>query len=278
MRAGDSVHDFVLQACARSFTIRCGDIESADVIRTGFGELFHPAAASSKKGRILIARSASDGGFTASVCESRPVSLVDADALLFYVDKWLTLSLQRSRPDLYFLHAGAVASRGRVAVLVAPSGAGKSTLAYALLTRRFEYLSDELAPIDTRTRRVWPYPHALCLKSVPPEPYRLPPGAVRTGRRFHVPVTRDSAPDPLPMAAVFFVRRTARSEAICRPVSAAVAAAHMTASALNPLAHPRGGLDVAMTLGRSCPCFELDSSNLPAACDAVETILATAAK
>jgi hypothetical protein len=39
--------------------------------------------------------------------------------------------------------------------------------------------------------------------------------------------------------------------------------------ALNPLAHADGGLDAAVTVARSVPCYELDIHDLPVAVDAV---------
>jgi hypothetical protein len=52
-------------------------------------------------------------------------------------------------------------------------------------------------------------------------------------------------------------------------MSAAQGAARLMAHALNPLAHPVGGLDAAVALARSVPCYELDIHDLPGAVDAV---------
>lgn len=61
------------------------------------------------------------------------------------------------------LHAGAVARNGRALVLVGESGRGKSTLTASLVRRGWEYLSDEVAIVDTETRTVLPYAKALDL-------------------------------------------------------------------------------------------------------------------
>jgi hypothetical protein len=45
------------------------------------------------------------------------------------------------------------------------------------------------------------------------------------------------------------------------------------ANALNPLAHNGHGLDVAVTISRTVPSFELESGDLRRACAAVEAIL-----
>ena len=51
-------------------------------------------------------------------------------------------------------------------LLAGASGNGKSTTAWALLHRGFQYLSDELAPLDLSAMTVHAFPHALCLKHV----------------------------------------------------------------------------------------------------------------
>jgi hypothetical protein len=194
--------------------------------------------------------------------------------LLFLLDKELTLELQRRRPDLYFLHAAAV-SRGETAlVFVAPSGSGKSTLTWVLLTHGFGYLSDELAPIDLGSTSVHDYPHAIHLKRPPPAPYALPAAAIETPSGWHVPGAALGEPvrDPLPIGAICFIDRSGSLPSRPNPVTPASAAARLFANALNPLAHPNDGLDAAVAIARSIPCFELDTSSLPQAHAGVEQI------
>jgi hypothetical protein len=67
----------------------------------------------------------------------------------------------RSRRGV-FLHAGAVAWRGRAIVLPGASGSGKTTLVAELVRAGAGYLSDEFAVI--RGHRVVPYPKALSVR------------------------------------------------------------------------------------------------------------------
>lgn len=215
-------------------------------------------------------------GFTVTTDDDKPVLLEDAGDLLFHLDKDLTIALQLQRADLFFLHAAVVALDDRAVVLSAPSGTGKSTLALALLQDGFDYLSDELAPIDAPRLTVHPFPHALCLKSPPPAPYRLPTEALQAGERYHVPadILRARArTQSLPVAAFVFLRPGSRTMTACRPITPGAAIAHLMANALNSLAHPAAGLDVAAMLSQAAPCFELDSADLGVACRAVREIL-----
>jgi hypothetical protein len=196
----------------------------------------------------------------------------DLGDLLYLLDKQITLTLQGSRKDLVFIHGGAVTTPdGRVIVLTAASGSGKSTLTWALLHHGFGYMSDELAPIDPVTLNVQAYPHAVCLKKPPPPPYDLPPETLTTTRSLHVPVAASGQAGSL--AAILFVdHRHPEGHPMLTPVNAARAALRLYPNTLNPLAHPNDGLDAVATIVRQVPCYELNTLNLPAACEAVRAL------
>lgn len=222
-----------------------------------------------------IGRARSGKGYRVATDGRKPVEFSRLRDLLFYLDKDITIALQHERSDLFFLHAAVVALDGRAVVLSAPSGSGKSTLTLALTHDGFDYVSDELAPIDPRRRVVHPFPHALCLKTLPPPQYRLPAKVLRAGKRLYLPAESlggGARTKSLPIAAFVFLRRGPEARRASRRITSGAAAAHMVANALNALAHPHAGLDVAASLGRSVPCFELDTTDLGNACEAVRGI------
>jgi hypothetical protein len=199
------------------------------------------------------------------------------DDLVYYLEKDITIEIQRRRPDLLFLHGAAVEWRGAAVVLAADSGSGKSTTTWALLHHGFRYLSDELAVIDPDTLRVFAYPHAVCLKQPPPPPYGLPAATLRLGRTTHVPVTALPAPladDPLPLGAVFLIRHdpdliTPR----LRRLGAAEASARIYVNALNALAHADRGLDAALQIAGHVPCFALSTGELGETCEIIRSAI-----
>jgi hypothetical protein len=188
-------------------------------------------------------------------------------------DKDLIIETQKLRPDLYFVHAAVVAFRERAIALVAPSGFGKSTTTWALLHHSFQYLSDEIAPIEPRTFRVLPFPRALCLKKTPPGHYPLPPDAVVTGRTIYVPTSLfsgDPVSKPLPLSMIFFLRFLGETQPpILKPMSSADAAVRLLINTLNPLAHPEYGLDNAVAIAANTPCFELLTGDVHSTCELV---------
>jgi len=78
------------------------------------------------------------------------------------------IGILKSRyPDLQILsliHAGVTAHGDKVVLLPAGTERGKSTLTAALIHAGFSYLSDDMAPIDKPTGRVFPFPLGLSLR------------------------------------------------------------------------------------------------------------------
>jgi hypothetical protein len=68
------------------------------------------------------------------------------------------------RPDLLWIHAGAVHREGRAVMLAGASGRGKSPLVTSLCARGWAYLSDEIVPLDPHTGRILPFPLAPRLR------------------------------------------------------------------------------------------------------------------
>lgn len=193
--------------------------------------------------------------------------------VVYLLEKLITIDLQKLRTDLYFLHSSALERRGRVTLIIAESGTGKSTTAWALLQHGYHYLSDELAPIDPASFDVHPYPHALCLKTPPPDPYPVPENAVRTERTIHIPVAAlpsAAVTQPTPLRALLFLQRDAQVSApTVAPVSPAEAGARLYANTLNALAHPGSGLDVAIRIAGAVPAFVVNAGDLHATCELI---------
>jgi hypothetical protein len=202
-----------------------------------------------------------DGGYYLKTPEGAILGADNDSQFLFNFEKDLTLALQAVRQDLYFIHGAALALADAGCLFVAASGSGKSTTAWAALHLGFDYLSDELAPINLIEKTIIPYPHALCLKALPPTPYALPSGTLYTARTIHVPTAclpSEVRFDPIPLKAIFFVKyQPERGEPSISPISQAEAAARLYANGLNQLAHQDCGLSGAVAICRDTPAFEL---------------------
>lgn len=205
-----------------------------------------------------------------------PVLARDNSEFLYMFEKDITIETQKLRSDLYFLHAAVLELDGRALALVAPSGYGKSTTTWGLLHHGLKYLSDELAPICLETMQVHPFPHALCLKEVPPENYPLPRKTIFTTRTAHVPtqfLPGATIMECVPLEAIFFVQFIADiSDPVLRPLGKGKAAAHLFTNALNPLAHTGEGLDGAIEIASRTRCFEMSLANLTPTCELIKSV------
>jgi hypothetical protein len=79
----------------------------------------------------------------------------------------LTALLETARPSrrwLGILHAAAVSTQGRCAILCGAKGSGKSTLAAALVAAGADFVTDDYAPLEQASWRVWPVPFAPGIK------------------------------------------------------------------------------------------------------------------
>lgn len=228
--------------------------------------------------RFELVREPETGHFRIARDAEAPLLARKDSEFLFMFEKDMTIELQRQRADLFFLHAAVVEYQGKTALISAPSGTGKSTLTFALLHSGFNYLSDELAPVELNPLRVHPYPHALCLKAAPPEPYRLPVETLDAGRTLHVPpsvLPCKTITDPQTLNAIFFIRREgAAGGAELKKLGDAEVVARLYTNSLNALAHAGDGLDAAVRIAECVPGYELDSTNLGAAMDAIRSALA----
>lgn len=81
-----------------------------------------------------------------------------AELLFPYLRREVLLFFTKARPDLLWLHSGAVRDDRGAIVIPGTSGRGKSTIVTQLCTRGWKLLSDEAAPIRMGTSQVLPFP------------------------------------------------------------------------------------------------------------------------
>jgi hypothetical protein len=256
-----------------TFQFDCRDSVTEFLILKNFGNKDSPSDLS---GPVYRLQKTDEGFLIQDSHGTLEEAATDGD-FVYAVEKKLTIEAQLRRQDLYFVHAGVLASHAGAFVLSGESGAGKSTLTWALLHNGFDYLSDELAPIELEGLRVYPYPHAICLKKEPPIPYILPKGVLRTSRTFHVPV--ESLPsracrEEQPLRFLFFIRYDpAESEPRILPISPMEGAARLYSNTLNSLAHAGLGLEKAISIAKNYECFTVTSPSAERTCRALQEIV-----
>ena len=253
--------------------VECLDKQSASLLNSNYG--WFKRAVEEPQITYRITPQATGEGRLIARNGAYPELARDDGDFLYMFEKDMTIETQKLRSDLYFVHAAVLELDGRALALVAPSGYGKSTTTWGLLHCGFKYLSDELAPVHLTAMQVHPFPHALCLKKLPPNEYPLPEETIFTARTAHVPaqfLPCETPSESIPLEAIFFVRFVGEiSEPGLRPMAKGEAAARLFTNALNPLAHCGDGLDGAIEIVSKTHCFELLSSNLKSTCELIKS-------
>ncbi|MDJ0656311.1 MAG: hypothetical protein QNJ40_19275 [Xanthomonadales bacterium] len=246
------------------------DTRLQSLISSNFGA-FKAIAESAAPCEIDISIDCDDDGFDVSgrigsVTESFHVS---SEHILYGVESFLVPALQLARPKMMFLHGAVVACGDQAFLIVGESGAGKSTLTWALASGDFDYLSDELAPVsfdEAGSPMVMDYPHAICLKSLPEEPFCVPETTLYTGATWHIPVKPPESRSGFPsrIKKIFFINHRGHSgtEARVTELTASDAAFKLYPNVLNALAHENQGLSMVRRLSESVACYNILSADL----------------
>ena len=261
------MHAIALRIFDQPIRLRIDDPAALQLVQACYSAFRDESAAAPDALEVDVA-AASDGTSWTVSYGNEAVACAELADLAYEIEKGLTIELQNRRRDLLFLHAAAVDVNGVGTLITGESGAGKSTLCWGLCNEGCRYLSDELAPVRLDTLQIEPYPHAICLKSVPEGGYAAPPTSLRTRVTTHIPV--ESIPGGIVHGAselrniVFLSDEADGADPGLEKIAPAEAAARLYVLSLNPLAHDKDGLAAAARVARAVSCFRLNRSD-PAA-------------
>lgn len=192
-------------------------------------------------------------------------SLVDVVRCVRYSAIQLLIN---ARPDLLWLHAGAVALRGRAVLLPGARGGGKSTLVTSLCARGWSYLSDDVVPLDPASHAVLPFPQGPAVREYPGQ--EMPPKWLRMPNKTELDLRPDSVCwAPASPAAVVrpSYRRDVRAElSVSSPVTTAF---HLLEQCWNFPSHREAAVGFVCALAQRVPGYSVAFSDGEAAADVV---------
>ena len=119
--------------------------------------------------RRFILLTVGDGIWRYEMGNGRSPMFPDLELVIPMLDGELRRYVASSSPDRVFVHAGAVAYRGRAIVIPGQAFSGKTTLVAALARAGAVYYSDEYAVLDERGF-VHPYARPLSIRQPDPQP------------------------------------------------------------------------------------------------------------
>ena len=177
----------LLRVLSCDIAVRCGDEASSDLLRECYSAFLLPAETEFLPALVYdVSPAGHPNGWTMR-CDETAIHCRDSYDLIYEFEKDMTQRVQLLRPDLFFIHGAALSVAERCVIISGASGSGKSSLAWFMSHNGFDYLSDELAPVDPAVLHVEPYPHAVCLKNEPLSEPALPDSTQYTDATIHVP-------------------------------------------------------------------------------------------
>jgi hypothetical protein len=223
-------------------------------------------------------RSSGDGGVDLylddALCAQLPEPSQAVDRLLWDINR---ASADASDEHLLF-HAGGVQFTDQAILLPAASGRGKSTLVAGLVHAGLGYLSDELLALSLDDTRVLAYPKPVALKAGSFGPVRdlglePPAGTDRfSGDEWYVrpaDLGAQSAGGPCVPALVIVPRYVPGAVTSSRRLSSTETFLALALNSVNLDHHGEQGAHVVADLVERCDAFELEMSDLTAACKLV---------
>ncbi|GJG86403.1 hypothetical protein tb265_15840 [Gemmatimonadetes bacterium T265] len=195
-----------------------------------------------------------------------------ADDLFIHIKADIIYQMITSRPDLLWLHAGAVEKDGVAVVVSGPPGRGKSTLVTLLARAGWRLMSDDVLALDMCADVVVPFPQL-------PNP-RVFPGREVTGDDFYA-LQRELAVMP----AEAFHRERTRLGAVIFPCFQPGAepdlvrrrpgegALDMLRNCVNVADHKAAAVARAAGLARVVPMYSLTYGVAASAVDQIQRLL-----
>jgi Coenzyme PQQ synthesis protein D (PqqD) len=105
-----------------------------------------------------------DRGAFVLTCDDGFVECLDTAPAARWAMVRQLVTAARCRPWLALLHAGAIAVPAGCLLLCGDSGAGKSTLLAGLVHAGFEFVADDIVPLEQGTGFAWPVGLAMSIK------------------------------------------------------------------------------------------------------------------
>jgi hypothetical protein len=147
-----------------SVHVRYDSHEIAGLVALMLGYLAVPSAENPDHDMDIVANDSGQGYLI--IVDNRVVETATdpADAAVMAFREIAELACRRE-DWLIILHAGSVAWQGQGIIFPSSGGAGKTTLTAALIRHGFDYINDDVIPVERGTGKLIPVPISLCIKS-----------------------------------------------------------------------------------------------------------------
>jgi len=199
------------------------------------------------------------------------------DEFLLELEKLVMDDVMKHLPHLCFIHAAVVAKDNEAIIFPGRSGAGKSTLAMALAQRNWCYFSDEIAPIEKKTQRVYAFPRGIKLKEGALDLFSLPKKAIemKNAQRNYFNSFRNKAANQRTTSKIKYIlfpdyNPTVQSS--LTPVSKTIAVCFLAACSLNFYSDRGDPYIFLRNLVEDVNCYKITTNDIGESCSIIENL------
>lgn len=272
--------EFLLRVLGCDIVVRCGDEASSDLLRECYSAFLLPAETEFLPALSYdVSLTGHANGWTMRRDETA-IHCQDSYDLIYEFEKDMTERVQLMRADLFFIHGAALSVAERCVIISGESGSGKSSLAWFMSHNGFDYLSDELSPINPAVLQVEPYPHALCLKNKPLSEPALPDSTQYTEVTLHVPAYElpiRALDRPCPLSFLIFIDGSLNGrDLVVRAIGNAESAARLYSNGLNQLSHQGDGLPVVVDIASRVSSYLMSGGTVEERAHAIRNLFESA--
>lgn len=195
----------------------------------------------------------------------------DVEPLLPFIKEEIRLEFIRSRPDLLWIHAGAVERDGCALIISGKSGNGKSTLVTHMCGYGWRLMSDDTVPIIVGARAVRPFLQ-LPVRRIDPG-RSLSPVAVKILSKEAVRMTdANLCRATAKISAVVFLSYQRESPVRLERMPMGSAAMALLDNTTNFSDHRAAAVQEAAALARGLPIYSLSYGSAPSAAGILDSL------
>jgi hypothetical protein len=252
-------------------TVASDDAEVLEYFRRNYGMMLVSRVTKSA-GELSVFRS--ETGYDIQATSSIQHPATGLELLFAFLRREILVFFIRARPDLLWLHAGAVERDGSAVLVCGGSGRGKSSIVTRLCDLGWKLLSDENSPIDMRTNEVHPFPQL--------PRHRVNPGYEVDAGAFGGLEVEEISVDatvvrraPTPILAIVFPAFRAGTEAVLNRLSSGPAVMEIIRNAQNFSDHKAAAVSHAVEMGKGIGCYGLAYNDAAEAARLIDSALLT---
>lgn len=175
--------------------------------------------------------------------------------LLQAVKYEVVTGLIAARSDLLWFHAGAVVNDQGAIVVAGPGGSGKSTLVTHLYNQGWDYLSDDVIPLDLTTGKILPFPQTPRVRQNTGE--LVPSDRLAEVPKVEVILERDRVCwEAVEVRAIVFAKYDPDTSAQISPCSPGTSALELLRNCINFSDHKQVAMQQVSELSRQVLVFQ----------------------